>query len=150
MTEHNRCVNESYGEAFNPDDPHNATVKAGWSTGNRTHDIDVGDRVLLLMVGDGGRGIVRSGHVVSDVYMSQYYNSPDPEHPTECPYVDIEWDLAVPEDHPLPTELLQVRFPQKKWRYVQRGGEQLDQEIAAEIERLWINHVRRHYASALV
>lgn len=153
-TAHAVAVAESWHRPYDPARDA-VTVTAAWSTGNRVNNIDIGDRVYLLMVGDYGRGIVRSGRVVSEVFFDDYYNSPDIDNPTATPYVRVAWDLAVPEDDPLPTTALQSatdalvrqgRCLEKKWRYVQRGGDELDPSLAAKIERMWLSHVRRHYA----
>ena len=34
-------------------------------------------------------------------------NSPDIDNPTATPYVRVAWDLAVPDDDPLPTTAVQ-------------------------------------------
>jgi hypothetical protein len=148
-TEHNRRCAESYGERFDPGDPRNATVRAGWSTGPRKKDIEIGDRVFMLVVGESrwprdirehyALGIVRSGHVVG-VMFDRPYNNPDDPRPVQ-PYVDVVWDVAVSTRNPLPTSLLMDRIPQKNWLKVQRGGDQLDEDVAAEVERLWTRHV---------
>jgi hypothetical protein len=54
-----------------------------------------------------------------------------------APYVGVEWDLAVPTNKALSTALLD--------HYGQSSGIELDESVAAEIEKLWANHIRDHY-----
>jgi hypothetical protein len=81
-----------------------------------------------------GRGIVASGRATSEVNRGPHFRYAARD---TAPYVDVEWDLAVPTDKALRTSLLDD--------YGQASGILLPESVAAEVERLWANHIRDVY-----
>jgi|GEM_PF-6620890 len=120
--------------AYDPDKcGSKTTVNHAWSTGVRKGGIAIGDRIFLLMTGK-GRGIVASGYATSEVKQPPHFRY---SARASQPYVYVEWDLAVPTDKALRTSLLDD--------YGRASGIQLPESVAAEVERLWANHIRDFY-----
>lgn len=120
--------------------PGDLTVRIDWDTGNRTTGIDEGDRIFCLLVGDYGRGIIRSGIALGPIY----HGAAVPGVPWTN-FVPVQWDTAVPMDDPLPTDLLMERIPEVNWLKLQGSGCDISQEkferAASKLERLWTSHV---------
>jgi hypothetical protein len=75
-------------------------------------DMAPGDVVYLLLQGDGSRGIIASGRVISgDLKTEKHWNKPWDEVTT----VDFQWDTTVLPDEALDTEFLRNACPQTNW-----------------------------------
>jgi hypothetical protein len=103
-----------------------------WSTGNRTTEIEKGDRVFLFRQ-KRERGIVASGYCRSDVYQADHWDGSD----RLANYVRIEWDEWRMPDDRITVETLEDRVPQFKWNSLQGSGIHIEDGDAAKVEKLW-------------
>ncbi|MGK5683094.1 protein NO VEIN domain-containing protein [Actinoplanes sp. URMC 104] len=114
-------------------------VRGRWSTGSRTGGIEPGDRVFMLLQGDGPRGIVGSGTCASRIFQAGHW---DPQRTGEqANYALIDWDTLVPLDDVLPRpELMEMIPAGGEWR-PQSSGTLLSPEVAQQLEQLWAGHL---------
>lgn len=108
-----------------------------WNTGGTTQKIQPGDRVFLLVLGDGDHGIFASGYTTSEVYKDVRWNDPN----RLANYVDLEWDTFLDPADVLPGDILQVTFPANRWR-PRASGTQIVAGREDELELMWRDHVR--------
>lgn len=113
-----------------------ASWREPWMTGGRRQGIESGDRVFLMQTGQGKRGIRGAGIVHTPVYQAEHWDDPT----KVGNYVDITWDVLLPADRVLPVEELCARIPAYGWN-PQKGGVELHQPMAGELEALWADHL---------
>jgi hypothetical protein len=117
-----------------------------WSTGRRKSGIEPGDRVYLLLQGDGPRGIIGSGTCASSIFQDDHWD--DESLDDEANWVLVDWDTFVlPEDALDRTVLIDQIPAGNGWR-PQASGTVLDAGAAAALEQMWARHVEKKVAVA--
>lgn len=111
-------------------------VLGRWAVGVRRRGIDPGDRVYLLRQRS-DRGLVASGIATSDVMWADHWD----DSGRQTTYVDVEWDVVLPPDDPLPIGLLKSTVPQVPWDRLQGSGVRVPSEAERLLEDVWRNHV---------
>ena len=123
------------------------TVRREWSTGN-TQSITTGDSVFLIMLGRKQRGVVGRGMVASPTYAKPHWD------PARRDKGDTVWTVkvdftelldhraAAPLDvHGSASDILQ----QMNWSPA-ASGHRIPDDIAAELTRHWLAHVKAQAA----
>ncbi|GIG30215.1 hypothetical protein [Cellulomonas marina] len=105
------------------------TVPGDWSTGQR-RDVDPGDRLFLLRQGSEPRGIVAAGWATSVPERAVLFDGTGSTH-----YVDLEWEVVLDLDDPLPTEVLLREVPRVPWNGLRGSG------VEVAPEELWLRHL---------
>lgn len=106
-----------------------------WSTGVRKSGISDGDRAFLLRQGPEPRGIIASGHFMGEVYSEGHWLYQD----ERANYADVEWDVVIDQDEPLPLATMQAALPDQHWR-PQSSGTEIHSTVLIGLERLWAEH----------
>ncbi|GAA1391785.1 hypothetical protein [Luteococcus peritonei] len=115
-----------------------APVREVWYAGGRRQGIEPGDRVFLLQHGRGDRGVRGHGVVSSRVYQGEHWDDPS----RMANYIDVDWHLVVPAEQMVAAQRLVVEVPGYGWN-PQKGGVELHQPMADQLEELWAGHVGR-------
>ncbi len=111
-----------------------------WDTGANRR-VRAGDRVFLLRQGLEPRGIVGSGHAVSDVYQDEHWN---PIREGLANYIVVEWDHLVDptRDWYIPRKRLDAEiFSGVHWN-TQRSGITIREDVAEILEEEWERAMR--------
>lgn len=111
-----------------------------WSTGARKKDFVLGDRLYLLVQGNGGsRGIIASGWVTDPAVV---------EHDAwegavgRKNYVDnIDWDAFVAREEALPLDALKVLAPSTYWN-PQSSGTLIHADDSLAVAEAWESHLK--------
>lgn len=112
-------------------------VQGRWATGNRTHDIQPGDRAFLLQQG-ATRGMVASGWIASEVFQDEHWN----EVPGDIAnYAYVDWDVVLSDHDMVPVLDLKAEVPQMDWDHIQSSGVRLPEPAEEPLERAWAKHV---------
>lgn len=82
-----------------------------WSTGSRKRGISPGNDLFLLRQGPEPRGLIGHGVAVSEIYQKTHFT----DSSKISNYVDAEFDTLLLEEHVLPLDDLQARFPDVNW-----------------------------------
>ena len=111
-------------------------VSSEWAT-NTKHGLVAGERVYLLMQGDGWRGIIASGHLASGETKEGPHWRGDGSMAT---YVEVDWDTFVPVEVGLPTPELAALAPSTAWQPNSSGTrvKPVDEEA---VETAWQAHL---------
>lgn len=111
-------------------------VSSGWATSTK-HGQMAGERVYLLVQGDGKRGIIASGHLASGETQEGPHWRGDGSTAT---YVQVDWDAFVPIDDALPTPELAATAPSTAWQPNSSGTrvKPVDEEA---VETSWQAHL---------
>lgn len=111
-------------------------VSSEWAT-NTKHGLVAGERVYLLVQGDGWRGIIASGHLASGETKEGPHWRGDGSIAT---YVEVDWDAFVPVDDALPTPELAAVAPNTAWQPNSSGTrvKPVDEEA---VETAWQAHL---------
>ena len=115
-------------------------LEGNWSTGG-TKSIEPNDRLFLLRQGVEPRGIMASGYAVSEVYEDEPFEGADGE---VSRYVDVRFDaLLDPEgEGVLPLTILEQGVTaEQNWHPMASGTQVHSAVVAAELERLWAEHL---------
>jgi hypothetical protein len=123
------------GERFGPH------VVTNWNT-QTFKDVRVGDKVLMLMQGGQGRGIIRDGIVTKEPYEDPNWDRGGTKRIVH--YVDVMWLNVVTLDNPLRTSGLKDRVPEVNWNMPFSGlilEDAYGSEVASKVERLWLEHL---------
>ncbi len=119
-------------------------VHEPWSTGRRKSGLDPGDRVFLLIQGNGARGIIGRGTCVSSVFSDAHW---DEDRADDANYVLVDWDTLILPEYVLKRAVLIDQIPTaNKWR-PQASGTILTPEAAIDLEQLWEQHIAEIKAS---
>ncbi|BBX69247.1 hypothetical protein [Mycolicibacterium psychrotolerans] len=114
------------------------SIVGPWSTGSRKYDIGYGDTVYMLMVGDRGRGVIRSGIALEGISQDGDWRGGD----REANYIKrVEWRHFVPVEDALPTETLKDQIPEVNWDRMQASGVVIDEPAAQTLDDLWLAHI---------
>jgi 5-methylcytosine-specific restriction protein A len=116
------------------------TYEEPWSIGNRTSGIHPGDTFLLVRVGR-DRGIVASGLALSVAYKDLHFDAKRAKKKDLANYVHVEWNVQVPIENRLGTELLLEDFPQVPWNNLMGSGVKVADEVAERLVERWYQHV---------
>jgi 5-methylcytosine-specific restriction protein A len=107
-----------------------------WSC--RSHkSIKVGDRAFLVRLGDEPRGIMASGYVVSEPFLSPHWSGED----RDVPRVLIEFDVIINPKRGaiLSLDLLKTsHLAQQHWT-PQTSGISIRSDLVAELEAIWFD-----------
>ncbi len=112
------------------------TTTLRWSC--RSHkSIRIGDRAFLVRLGDIPRGIMASGYVVSEPFLSPHWSGED----KDVPRVLIEFDVILnPNKEPILTlDLLKTGNLIKQHWTPQSSGISIHVECAEELEAVWFD-----------
>lgn len=113
------------------------SIRSRWSVGPRKGGIEPGDRTVMLRQ-ERERGIVASGEFTSGVTTGPHWL--DPKRTAQ--YASIEWEIWVPAEDRLPTEILKSDFPQVNWDYgFQASGNRIGVAAARAVEARWRDHL---------
>jgi hypothetical protein len=110
-----------------------------WGCG-RNRRIVEGDRVFLIRQGVEPRGIIGSGHAVSEVYDDQHWDDAERAMGRRTLYVDVEFDVLLDAEHePIfgRDRLNEGRLASIRWD-VRASGVLVPDEVARELEAAWI------------
>lgn len=102
-----------------------------WNVGRRKTGITTGDRAYMLLQGDGPRGIIARGTVLS----SAPSEAESFAGPGSRMYVDISWESARRLDDRLSIEELDARVSYH-WRFVLNSGQDAT-AIGPQLDALW-------------
>ncbi len=113
-------------------------VPKPWSCGNNKQ-IGIGDRIFLICLGEGPKGIIASGKVVDGPREGLHWDAEKAKAGKRAMFVLVQFDtLLNPEtDAILPRKMLnEPRFSQMHWD-TQMSGVIIADDIARELERAW-------------
>lgn len=110
--------------------------KEPWSC--NTKQIEVGDRVYLLKLGQDPKGILASGIVTSEPYDREHWDEEKRNKGKMCPLVDVSFDVILDyeTEELLSQELLKRNFPDQHWS-PQGSGIVVKQEYVKALEYIW-------------
>ena len=113
----------------------NISVTESWPDVDR--ETKKGDRLFLILQGEGPRGIMASGHAVSNSYMKQ------PAYARGfIPHVDVEFDWIIDPkvEKILTLEDLSKNMPGQIWSPIKPSID-IKEEFLDRLERLWAGYV---------
>lgn len=121
-------------------------VKAGkgvhdrWSSGVSKRP-QKGDRFFLIRLGEEPRGIIASGSIEKDSFEDLHWDEEKSSLGETTNYVEIKYDILLnPDTDPiLPRELLNMPPLSEMHWDTQMSGVQISENVAIELEKLWIN-----------
>lgn len=116
-----------------------ALKMSSWSSGSRKRDLVVGDRLYLLVQGEGGpRGIIASGWVTDPeiVEGDAWEGSVGRKRYIE----DIDWDAFIYRDEALSPDALKMVAPLTHWA-PQGSGSQVRDGEAEPLAEAWDRHL---------
>jgi len=114
-------------------------VTLKWSC--RSHkSIQIGDRAFIARVGSSPKGIMGSGRVVSEPFLSKHWSGED----KDVPRVLIEFDVLLnPQLDPILTlDLLDTGNLGRQMWTPQSSGISIKPEVVGELEREWFEFLR--------
>jgi len=114
-------------------------VTLKWSC--RSHkSIRIGDRAFLAKVGSSPKGIMGSGRVVSEPFLSKHWSGED----KDVPRVLIEFDVLLnPQNNPILTlDFLDTGNLSKQTWTPQSSGISIKPEVVGELEEEWFEFLR--------
>jgi 5-methylcytosine-specific restriction enzyme A len=104
-----------------------------WSTGV-TKKIHSDDRVFLIKLGEGKRGLIASGWATSEVYEDLHWDNPA----KSALYIDIDLDtLLDPDENIFPREWLDSGIYTKMRWEPQASGVTIPDDVALKLEKDW-------------
>lgn len=118
----------------------NGSYIDSWSCGNRKN-IEVGDRVFVIKLGNEERGIIASGLVYNGWYQDISWDEEKVKAGRLANYIDVDFDIILnPKKNILKYEELQKgKLGNMEWSN-QSSGIIIPSEIAIELERVWSNY----------
>jgi len=112
-------------------------VTGRWSTGQNRRRIAPGDVLYWLRQGPDRRGLIGSGRAVSEVFQDVHYADPG----RVANYVEHAWEVIVPVDDRLETEVLLQVVPGVVWNYLQGSGYQVPGPSEQLLATTWAEHL---------
>ena len=112
-------------------------VVGKWSTGQNRRRISPGDVLYWLRQGPDRRGLIGSGRAVSEIFPDVHYSDPR----RQANYVEHAWDVILPVDERLPTEVLLHVVPGVVWNHLQGSGYQVPAHSEELLARTWAAHL---------
>ncbi|WP_420176790.1 hypothetical protein [Luteococcus sp. OSA5] len=113
-----------------------APVRETWPSGGRQQGIEPGDRIFLVRAKGSNFSVRGSGVVSSRVYTGEHWDDPA----RTANYIDIDWDTVLPVEEGICREDLLKKVPGYAWN-PQKGGVELHEPMASQMEELWQEHV---------
>jgi len=113
-----------------------------WSCGN-TKKINVGDDFFLIKQGEGSKGIIGSGTIVSEPYHGIHYQIEKSERGEKALYVKIKFEYLSHSDSVVPIlrhELDEPELSSNIWG-TQGSGKTIPPEIVEPLVRLWHSRI---------
>ncbi len=110
-----------------------ASVSGQWSTGNRTKDVNRGDRAFLIQQGP-GRGLVASGRFTSEVFQEDHW---DKSPGKVANYASVAWDRILSDEEMIPIDLVQQAVSTIDFDNLQSSGVRVPPPGDTELESLW-------------
>lgn len=108
-----------------------------WSVGRRRRGLGPGDPVYLFRQGREGRGIVARGTLTSEPFEEDHWDG----SASATRYVEIDWDVWLPEQGLLPVERLEAEIPAGNWGHRYQSGYPLNGPEAKKLDRLFAEHL---------
>lgn len=112
-------------------------VVGRWSTGQTRGRIAPGDVLYWLRQGPDRRGLIGSGRAVSQVFQDEHYDDPA----RLANYVEHAWEVILPVDDRLETEVLLHVVPAVPWNHLQGSGYRVRGDSEALLARTWSEHL---------
>ena len=109
-----------------------------WSTGQNRRHISPGDVLYWLRQGPDRRGLIGSGHAVSEIFQDVHYDDPR----RLANYVEHAWDVIVPIEDRLETQVLLHVVPGVVWNYMQGSGYRVPAHSEQLLATTWADHLR--------
>lgn len=109
-----------------------------WSTGQNRSRICAGDAVYWLRQGPDRRGLLGSGVAASEIYQAEHYEVPG----RTANYVEHAFDVLLPVEDRLETEVLLHVVPKVPWNYLQGSGYQVPEHSRQLLADTWLDHLR--------
>jgi hypothetical protein len=107
-----------------------------WSTHQKKNYMP-GDRVYVLLQGNGPRGFFASGYVTTgEVFTNTHFA----DSSRTANYVDVAWDSSILLEEALPTSVLMSIAPNTGWT-PRAGGTRIDSVDEAAVETAWQDHL---------
>ena len=113
-------------------------VVGKWSTGQNRRRITIGDDLYWLRQGPDRRGLVGRGRAVSEVFQDVHYDDPH----RLANYVEHSWQVILPVDDRLETQVLLHVVPRVPWNHLQGSGYQVPAHSEELLARTWDGHLR--------
>jgi hypothetical protein len=113
-------------------------VTGKWSTGQNRRHIHPGDTLYWLRQGPDRRGLIGSGHAISEIFPDVHYERPG----QVAHYVEHAFDVILPVDDRLETELLLQAVPGVVWNFLQGSGYRVPAASEELLTRVWREHLR--------
>ena len=113
-------------------------VVGKWSTGQNRRRISPGDVLYWLRQGPDRRGLVGSGRAVSEIFQDVHYDDPR----RLANYVEHAWDLILPVDDRLETQVLLHVVPGVVWNHLQGSGYRVPEHSERLLAETWAEHLR--------
>lgn len=112
--------------------------KDKWSCINT--NVQVGDRVYLIKLGEKPRGIIASGYAVSESYKAPHYNSDKAAEGVMISNIDVEFDRIVDyrTEQILSQEILKKEFKDQQWS-PQGSGIEIKDLYVNQLDVLWLS-----------
>jgi len=118
----------------------NGSYIDSWSCGNRKN-IEVGDRVFVIKLGNEGRGIIASGWVYNGWYQDINWDEEKVKAGRLANYIDVDFDIILnPKKNILKYEDLQKGKLEKMEWSNQSSGIIIPSDIALELEKMWSSY----------
>lgn len=108
-----------------------------WSIGRHRTGIEPGTPVYLFRQGRHARGIVAKGVVTSEPFDAERWG--DSEKTTR--FVDIAWDVFLPEERRLDVRRLHEQIPDGNWNSRPQSGSPLRQPALEQLADLFSHHL---------
>ena len=110
-----------------------ASVSGQWATGNRTKEVNRGDRAFLIQQGP-VRGLVASGRFTSEVFQSAHW---DQTPGKLANYALVAWDRILSDEDMIPVDLVQEAVSTINFDNLQSSGVRVPPPGDHELESLW-------------
>ncbi|WP_433206298.1 hypothetical protein ACQP00_39300 [Dactylosporangium sp. CS-047395] len=125
------------------DAAHAGAVHAGravlgrWGVGIRRSGISVGDRAFLFRQRH-ERGVVARATFTSEIYENAHWDGSG----RTTTFAEVAFDTLLPVGDRIPVEVLRAVVPGVPWDHLQGSGVAVRPPAAADLERLWRDHVK--------
>ncbi len=108
-------------------------ISTTWNTGTRRRGIKPGDRGVVVKVGTHPKGAIGLVTVMSDIWIGPHWN-PEAKR-AETGFVDLQLDVLLPVDEPVPLTELNLLAPHVRWT-PRMSGTEIPFEAVRAVEEL--------------
>lgn len=118
------------------------SVLGQWSCGS-TKQIQIGDRVFLVRLGEEPKGIIASGWATTIPFEAEHWDETKAGLSTKALYIKCEWERILDPNVDSPVLLSALRtgaLTQMHWT-PQGSGTTIPTSSATELEKLWAAHL---------